>query len=84
MLNGVRIRVRDYGPGVQEKLLTEIFKPFNRGGLKATGNGTHSAELDNAGLGLAITERVIRMHSGTIQAHNAMNGGLVIEITLPG
>lgn len=36
------------------------------------------------GLGLAIADRVIRIHGGTIRAENAADGGLRVEIVLPG
>jgi len=36
-----------------------------------------------AGLGLAITDRVIRTHGGSIAARNAEPKDLVIEILLP-
>ena len=67
------LRVRDHGPGVPVEMLDEIFLPFPR----AQQNGS------GAGLGLAIAERVVRMHGGTIQAYNAREGGLVIDIQLP-
>ena len=34
------------------------------------------------GLGLAITERAVRMHGGSVQATNAADGGLSIEMRL--
>lgn len=71
------LRVRDYGPGVSAEMLPEIFLPFRRA------PGASEAELDGAGLGLAITERVVRMHEGTVRAANAVDGGLVVEIELP-
>jgi two-component system, OmpR family, sensor histidine kinase CpxA len=70
------LRVRDHGPGVPVEMLDEIFLPFHR--AQANGNGNRGA-----GLGLAIAERVVRMHNGTIQAYNAREGGLVIDIQLP-
>jgi two-component system sensor histidine kinase CpxA len=68
------LRVRDHGPGVPENLLSEIFRPFRR----VAGNNT-----EGAGLGLAIAERAVHVHHGTIQATNAPEGGLIIEIELP-
>jgi two-component system, OmpR family, sensor histidine kinase CpxA len=84
----VRIQVRDYGPGVREGMLREIFQPFHRGSQNLSGNGNGTSNpgdlpLEGAGLGLAIADRVVRMHNGTIQAHNAIGNGLVIEIRLP-
>ena len=68
------LRVRDYGPGVPENMLSEVFLPFRR---VAEGNS------DGAGLGLAIAERAVNVHRGTIRARNAPNGGLIVEIELP-
>jgi signal transduction histidine kinase len=33
-------------------------------------------------LGLAITERAVRMHGGSVQAVNAAGGGLSVEMRL--
>jgi two-component system sensor histidine kinase CpxA len=68
------IQVRDYGPGVPESMLTEIFLPFRR---VADGNS------EGAGLGLAIAERAVHVHRGTLRASNAPQSGLIVEITLP-
>jgi two-component system sensor histidine kinase CpxA len=70
------LKIRDHGAGVSPRLLSEIFKPFHRA---SDGN----ANGQGAGLGLAIAERVVRRHDGTIRAYNASDGGLVVEITLP-
>ncbi len=66
--------VRDYGPGVPESMLSEIFLPFRR---VANGNP------EGAGLGLAIAERAVNVHRGTIRAMNGPTVGLIIEIDLP-
>jgi two-component system, OmpR family, sensor histidine kinase CpxA len=71
----VFINVRDYGPGVPEEALENLFKPFYRVGNDTRTNG--------AGLGLAITETAIRLHGGTVKVMNAADGGLCIEMTIP-
>ena len=71
------LTVRDHGPGVPEEMLSEIFLPFRR--VPST---TESAS-DGAGLGLAIAQRAIAMHGGTIGANNASDGGLIVEVELP-
>lgn len=71
------LKIRDHGAGVSPRLLSEIFKPFHRAASDGNANG------QGAGLGLAIAERVVRRHDGTIRAYNAPDGGLVVEITLP-
>jgi two-component system sensor histidine kinase CpxA len=71
------LSVRDYGPGIDETLAVEMFKPFWRN------LGGHEGRPDGAGLGLAITDRVIRMHEGRVRATNVSGGGLVVTIDLP-
>jgi len=70
------IQVRDYGPGVPDSDLAKIFLPFYR---VPSGDGS----TNGTGLGLAITERIVRMHGGTVRAVNAPDGGLLVELTLP-
>jgi two-component system sensor histidine kinase CpxA len=75
----VTITVRDYGEGVPEKELNNIFEPFYR-----VIDADRADNDDGVGLGLSITDRVIRLHGGTIQASNAMTGrGLLVTIRLP-
>lgn len=71
--SNARIWVRDHGPGVPENMLREIFQPFRR--VEGDGEG--------AGLGLAIAERAITVHGGSIRATNPPGGGLAVEIELP-
>jgi two-component system sensor histidine kinase CpxA len=73
----VRIVVRDYGPGIPESELKNIFQPFYRV------TGARDRQSGGTGLGLAIADRVIRVHGGTIHAENAAPRGLRIEIALP-
>jgi two-component system sensor histidine kinase CpxA len=73
----VRLEVRDYGPGVPESELVNIFQPFYRV------SDARDRQSGGAGLGLAIAERVIRIHGGTIRAENAAPRGLQVEILLP-
>jgi signal transduction histidine kinase len=71
------IVVRDHGPGVPPEELTRIFKPFYRL-FESNGN-----DSNGAGLGLAIAERIVRLHGGRICATNVEGGGLGVEIILP-
>ena len=74
---GAHILVRDYGPGVPDHLLDEIFKPFFRVDDSRTGS------TGGLGLGLTIASRAVHLHNGSIRAGNA-DPGLVVEIDLPG
>jgi two-component system sensor histidine kinase CpxA len=71
------ITVRDHGPGVPDREISNLFRPFYR--LDAA----RERQTGGAGLGLAIAERAVRLHHGTITARNAEGGGLVVEIQLP-
>ncbi len=71
------ITVRDHGPGVPDEEIGNLFRPFYR--LDAA----RERQTGGAGLGLAIAERAVRLHQGSITARNAQDGGLVVEIRLP-
>ncbi|MEK6643899.1 MAG: ATP-binding protein [Planctomycetota bacterium] len=71
------VHVRDHGPGIPDSALADIFIPFRR---VVSDNGE---PFEGAGLGLAITDRAVRAHGGTVRAINANGGGLDVEIQLP-
>jgi signal transduction histidine kinase len=71
------IRVRDHGPGVPEGALSRMFLPFYRVA------DARDRQTGGAGVGLAITERAVRLHNGSVAAANAPDGGLIVEIMLP-
>ena len=73
----VRLTVRDYGPGVPEPELKNIFLPFYRVA------DARDRQSGGTGLGLAIADRVVRLHGGTIRAENVPPNGLRLEIVLP-
>lgn len=75
--SSVRIAVHDYGIGVPETELTNIFLPFYRVA------DDRNRQSGGTGLGLAIAERVVRIHGGSIRAQNITPHGLEIEILLP-
>jgi len=62
--------VRDRGPGVRAEDLPHIFEPF-----RGEGSG--------AGLGLAITRRVVTLHGGAVAADNRPGGGLQVTLSIP-
>lgn len=71
------VNVRDEGQGVPEGSLAEIFRPFYRL------DDSRTRETGGAGLGLAITERAVRLHGGTVKAENVPGGGFRLELRLP-
>jgi two-component system sensor histidine kinase CpxA len=73
----ILLSVRDFGTGVPEAELSNIFRPFYRVA------NDRDRQSGGAGLGLAIADRVIRVHGGTIHAQNASPHGLRVDILLP-
>jgi signal transduction histidine kinase len=71
------VRVCDRGPGVPAEHLGDLFQPFFRV------EEARDRQRGGAGLGLAIAERTVRLHGGTIAARNRTGGGLEVEIRLP-
>ena len=71
------VRVTDCGPGVPEDSLDKLFRPFYRL------DDARGRQTGGVGLGLAITERSVRLHDGSVRAANRAEGGLIIEIRLP-
>ncbi len=71
------IRVTDSGPGVPAEALDKLFRPFYRI------DDARGRQTGGVGLGLAITERAVRLHGGTVTAANRPQGGLMVEIRLP-
>ena len=70
------VAVRDWGPGVPDPALAELFRPFYR---VDAGRGRTTAGV---GLGLAIAQRAIAVHHGTIRAENC-EPGLRVTMRLP-
>jgi two-component system sensor histidine kinase CpxA len=71
------VRVTDSGPGVPEEALDKLFRPFYRI------DDARGRQTGGVGLGLAITERAVALHGGSIRAANRPQGGLMVEIRLP-
>jgi two-component system sensor histidine kinase CpxA len=71
------LSVRDFGPGVPEDTLENLFRPFYRVA------DARDRQSGGTGLGLAITQRAIKVHGGRVEAHNAEGGGLLVQLHLP-
>ena len=69
------LTVDDNGPGLRPEELDGVFRRFVRADGVSNGTGF--------GLGLAIAERAVRAHDGTIEASNRPGGGLRMAIVLP-
>ena len=71
------VKIRDYGKGVAEAELANLFTPFYRV------SEARERKSGGIGLGLAIAEQAVQTHKGKITARNADGGGLIVEIKLP-
>jgi signal transduction histidine kinase len=72
----VQVNVTDQGPGFNEEQCTHIFDPF------------YTTKTKGTGLGMAICQRIITAHHGTIAVGNSDRSDLVptgatISIELP-
>jgi signal transduction histidine kinase len=72
-LDRVRIVIRDTGRGIEPEIQEKIFDPFFT--TKDVGEGT--------GLGLALSESIVRAHGGTIDCVSAPGRGATFTVTLP-
>lgn len=68
--NNVTVSVRDNGPGIEESVKENIFKPF----VTSRENGF--------GIGLAVSRSIIEKHNGKIWAVNILNGGAEFSFSL--
>ncbi len=67
----VEVSVRDTGPGIQPKVLRNLFVPFFTTKTKGTG------------LGLAISQSIVQNAGGTIEVHSQPGAGTTFTIVLP-
>jgi two-component system sensor histidine kinase BaeS len=73
----VAVECEDSAPGVPEPLLPRLFDRLFRV------DASRSRESGGAGLGLAICQRIVESHRGTIQALPSALGGLRVRIVFP-
>jgi len=74
-MRGNDLIIEDNGIGIDPTKVSDLFKPFTRlpGSESFTGTG----------IGLAIVERIVRRHGGTVRAENGSEGGAKFVVTLP-
>ena len=74
---GVRLAVRDNGPGVPAQHLSRIFEAFYRGGdeLTRTSKGT--------GIGLALVRGLAERMGAAVSGRNAEGGGFEVALRFP-
>jgi two-component system, NtrC family, sensor histidine kinase HydH len=65
------IEFGDTGPGISAKTMHNIFNPY------------YTTKPRGTGLGLPITNRIVKAHRGRIELSNRQSGGAVFTIKLP-
>ena len=69
--NGVRIAVRDWGPGLNPESADRLFDAF------------YTTKPDGMGMGLSICRSIIEAHGGRVWATANLPRGAVLQFTLP-
>jgi two-component system sensor histidine kinase AtoS len=69
--NRVKMYIEDSGPGIPEDIREKIFLPF------------YTTKAEGIGLGLALVQKIIFAHGGTIEVGSNQGGGTSFSITLP-
>ena len=72
----LHISVRDTGSGIQIELQERIFEPFVTAALMGQEHG-------GAGLGLAITRRLVALHGGSMTLESRVGQGSTFHLYLP-
>lgn len=75
--NDTVIRVKDYGIGISEREIDNIFERFYRV------DKARSRETGGTGLGLAIAKNIMKQHEGEIKVTSKEGVGTEIELFLP-
>jgi two-component system, OmpR family, osmolarity sensor histidine kinase EnvZ len=70
------VEVSDCGPGIPANEVERLRRPFTRGDPARSGAA-------GAGLGLAIVERIARLHAGKLELLPKPGGGTIARVTLP-
>ncbi len=68
---GVRVAVRDTGPGLSPESLSRLFEPF------------YTTKPDGMGMGLSICRSIIEAHGGRLWATRCEPRGALFQFTVP-
>jgi len=69
--NGIQVRVKDNGPGIDQDLQQKILTPF------------YTTKADGMGMGLSISRSLIEAHEGTLRFTSKAGEGSIFYFTLP-
>ena len=69
------VEISDTGIGMDEETLGRVFRPFER--------AAQDVNSDGFGLGLAITDRLVKAFGGSIDAESELGKGSIFRLKLP-
>jgi signal transduction histidine kinase len=75
--NWLRTEIVDSGIGIQSTEIDKLFKPFSKTSSRPTSGES------STGLGLAIAQKVVKLHGGEIGVKSKVNEGSTFYFTLP-
>jgi signal transduction histidine kinase len=67
----VKAFVTDFGTGIDEHQIDRLFEPF------------YTTKPEGLGMGLSISQTIVKAHGGTMEASNNREGGATFAFTLP-
>jgi signal transduction histidine kinase len=73
----VRLTVQDTGTGIPEAELPRLFERFHRV------EGAESRTHEGTGIGLALTQELVKLHGGTIEVRSQWGVGSEFQVELP-
>ena len=73
----IHLHVDDDGPGIPPEAREKVFEPFCRL------DESRTADTGGAGLGLAIVQRIARLHDGKVRVDDGPLGGARFTLSLP-
>ena len=72
----LEIFIEDTGIGIDDKIKSEIFRPFVQGDI------SYSKKYQGTGLGLSISKKIVEMMGGNIEVESEVNKGSKFKFTL--
>jgi signal transduction histidine kinase len=75
--NKIKFAIRDTGPGFSPEELHRVFEPLYRG------EASRNRSTGGSGLGLTISQRIVKRHGGELSAANHSEGGALVTGWIP-
>lgn len=75
-IDGLTISVKDFGIGIPEKEISQVFNLFYR--------ATNAKSIKGTGLGLNIVKKLVELHGGSIIVSSELNNSTEFMINFPG